>query len=109
VGNEEILAPSLNLNLSCYPNPFHAYTNIKVSAPDPGRQNATVHSADIAIYNIKGQHVKSISLDPEKSGEQFAHWDGRHADNSRCASGIYFINLRVNGRNVSSRKVTFIR
>ncbi|HNQ44246.1 MAG TPA: FlgD immunoglobulin-like domain containing protein, partial [Candidatus Cloacimonadota bacterium] len=63
----------------------------------------------ISIYNIKGQRVKRISLDPKDAGEQLTYWDGRNEENTRCPSGIYFINLNLNGKKVSSRKVTFIR
>jgi flagellar hook assembly protein FlgD len=69
----------------------------------------SMNDASIHIYNLKGQKVKSIKLDPRKTSEQFTYWDGRDTDNNRCASGIYFINLAANGRSISSKKVTFIR
>ena len=94
-------------NLDVFPNPFKVFTNIKVCVPQGGFSKAW--SASINIYNIKGQKVKTIELDPSKAGEQFTYWDGRDADNRLCSSGIYLINLQVNGRNVSSKKVTLVR
>jgi len=95
------------VSLGVWPNPFKVFTNIKVNVPQGGLGKA--ESASIAIYNIKGQKVKTIALDPSKAGEQFTYWDGRDSDNRLCSSGIYLLNLTVNGRNVSSKKVTFVR
>ena len=95
------------VSLDAWPNPFKVFTNIKVSMPQGGFSKAG--SANINIYNIKGQKVKTIALDPSKAGEQFTYWDGRDGDNRLCSSGIYLLNLTVNGRNVSSKKVTFVR
>ncbi len=93
-------APSVSLE--AYPNPFKVFTNIRVNL-------GKAQNASITIYNIKGQQVKTIALDPHKGGEQHTYWDGRDADNRQCSSGIYLINLQVNGRNVSSKKVTLVR
>jgi len=111
VANDDPTAPGTPaLSLTAYPNPFSVFTNIRVSSlSSRGAGTDRVRSAGITIYNIKGQRVKSIMIDPEKTGEQFTFWDGRDEDNARCSSGIYLVNLILNGRNVSTRKVTFIR
>ena len=95
------------VSLDAWPNPFKVFTNIKVNVPQGGLGKA--ENASIAIYNIKGQKVKTIALDPSKAGEQFTYWDGRDSDNRLCSSGIYLLNLTVNGSNVSSKKVTLVR
>jgi hypothetical protein len=95
------------VSLDAWPNPFKVFTNIKVNVPQGGLGRA--ENASISIYNIKGQKVKTIALDPSKAGEQFTYWDGRDGDNRLCSSGIYLLNLTVNGRNVSSKKVTLLR
>ena len=94
-------------SLDVFPNPFKVFTNIKVCVPQGGLSKA--ESANINIYNIKGQKVKTIALDPSKVGEQFTYWDGRDTDNRLCSSGVYLINLQVNGKSVSSKKVTLVR
>ncbi|HNX38881.1 MAG TPA: T9SS type A sorting domain-containing protein, partial [Candidatus Cloacimonadota bacterium] len=111
VSNNDQVAPAIpETNITAYPNPFSRFTNIKVISLDSQGVGAQrIDRADITIYNIKGQRVKSISLDPAKTSEQITYWDGRDADNIRCASGIYFINLIVNGQRISSKKVTYIR
>ncbi|MBP7118314.1 MAG: T9SS type A sorting domain-containing protein [Candidatus Cloacimonetes bacterium] len=111
VSNLDPVVPAIpEVNLTAYPNPFSAFTNIKVSALSSSRAKHTVvQRASITIYNIKGQRVKSIALDPRKSGEQITCWDARDAHDQRCSSGVYIVNLMVNGRRVSSKKVTLIR
>ena len=111
VSNLDPVVPAIpEVNLTAYPNPFSAFTNIKVSAlSSSGVRQASVQRASITIYNIKGQRVKSIALDPRKSGEQITCWDARDAHDQRCSSGVYIVNLMVNGRRVSSKKVTLIR
>jgi hypothetical protein len=111
VSNDDPVVPAIaKISLTAYPNPFRAFTNLKVNLPS-GQDSglAAINQARITIYNLKGQKVKTIKLDAGKSGEQITYWDGRNADNVQCSSGIYFINLHVNGRTVSNRKVTFIR
>lgn len=88
--------------INAYPNPFKVFTNIKVNLDK-------AENASVTVYNIKGQKVKTIALDAAKTGGHFAWWDGRDEDNRRCSSGIYLMNLVVNGRNVSSKKVTLVR
>ena len=102
------LTPVSVSSLSAYPNPFRSFTNLTVNL-DASKRTTSINDANISIYNLKGQRVKSISLDPGKTGEQLTYWDGRDSGNLQCASGIYFIKLTVNGRNVSSRKVMLIK
>ena len=105
--DDPTIPPTPAVSLDAFPNPFKAFTNIRVNVPQGGLGKA--ESASINIYNIKGQKVKTIALDPSKAGEQFTYWDGRDSDNRLCSSGIYLLNLTVNGKNVSSKKVTLVR
>ncbi|HOH47377.1 MAG TPA: FlgD immunoglobulin-like domain containing protein, partial [Candidatus Cloacimonadota bacterium] len=111
VGNEDPSTPVIPAaSISAYPNPFAAFTNLRVSLPSYGRGGTEpVNAAHISIYNIKGQLVKTIALDPHNSGEQFSYWDGRDTGNLRCSSGIYLMSLVVDGVRVSSKKVTLLR
>ena len=98
------------LKISAYPNPFTVFTNIKVILPSNlGNDKARATNASIDIYNIKGQRVKNIPLDPGKADEQFSYWDGRDEAGRQCSSGVYILNLKVNGIGALSKKVTFIR
>jgi hypothetical protein len=106
--NNLVMVPTFSI---CnYPNPFTVFTNLKVILPsNQCNGKAGVTSASIDIYNIKGQRIKSITLDPGKAGEQFSYWDGRDEAGKQCSSGIYLLNLKVNGIRELSKKVTLIR
>ena len=111
VGIDDPTTPALqNGLLSAYPNPFTAFTNLKVILP-ANQDNILprITTASIDIYNIKGQKVKNISLDPNKVSEQFTYWDGKDDVGKQCSSGIYFLNLSVNGKRCLSKKVTLFR
>jgi hypothetical protein len=111
VANDDPTTPALqNGLLFAYPNPFTAFTNLKVILPSSqDNSQPRVTTASIDIYNIKGQKVKSISLDPSQASEKFTYWDGRDASGRQCSSGIYFLNLSVNGKRCLSKKVTLFR
>lgn len=111
VSIDNLVLPSLpETVIAAYPNPFSVFTNIRLSA-NPTKVNGQpkIGNASISIYNVKGQKVKSIALDPGQKGEQFTAWDGTDDNKQACSNGIYIINLTVNGRSVSSKKVTFIK
>jgi len=98
------------INMSAYPNPFNSLINIVVSSSSISFGKPELRGeASISIYNIKGQKVKNMLLYEDKAGEFSTQWDGKDQNNSQCASGIYFMNLQISGRNVSSKKVTYIR
>ncbi|HPB08720.1 MAG TPA: FlgD immunoglobulin-like domain containing protein [Candidatus Cloacimonadota bacterium] len=111
VDSDDPVVPELPApKLAAYPNPFTVFTNLKVILPSNRCNGKTrVTNASIDIYNIKGQKVKSIALDPGKAGEQFSYWDGRDEAGRQCSSGIYLLNLKVNGIGALSKKVTLVR
>ena len=111
VDSDDPVVPELPApKLAAYPNPFTVFTNLKIILPSNRCNDKTrVTSASIDIYNIKGQKVKSIALDPGKAGEQFSYWDGRDEAGKQCSSGVYILNLKVNGIGALSKKVTLVR
>ena len=110
VGNDDPSVPAVPVfSLTAYPNPFSAFTNIRANIPAMGERGAeATTTARIVIYNLRGQIVRAIELDPG-AREQVLTWDGRDSRNERCSNGIYFLNLVLDGKSVISRKVTLIR
>jgi hypothetical protein len=72
-GNPENQTPPTS-NISLYPNPFS--TILKISSE---------FSLKASIYNIKGQKIKSITIDKEFI------WDGKDENGINTQSGIYFL------------------
>lgn len=71
-----------------YPNPFNAQTTIKFYLP----QSSNV---ELAIYNIKGQKVKTLVDGSQTVGFQRVTWDGTDKNGAEVASGIYFYRVKT--------------
>ncbi|MFA7213448.1 MAG: DUF1565 domain-containing protein [Candidatus Cloacimonadaceae bacterium] len=109
VFNDDPVAPSLpETGIIAYPNPFNALTNIKIGLMNH-TSKGNINVASVKVYNLKGQLIKSIPLDPARIDEQIVPWDGRDAQNHYCANGIYFLKLQINGKNRGSKKITYIK
>ncbi len=93
-----------------YPNPFNPETRI------PFELNASLFTdgrtavVSVRIYNVLQQFVASpvalrhpsgqgplIDLEYTQPGRHEAYWDGRDRSGREVASGIYFVQLTVNG------------
>ncbi|MCB5296096.1 MAG: T9SS type A sorting domain-containing protein [Candidatus Cloacimonetes bacterium] len=111
VSNDDPMVPEIPaIRLAAYPNPFKTSTNIKTSIPVEFVDRLDGNNrASIDIYNIKGQKMKTISFELQNSLEQVTVWDGRDYNGNNCATGIYFLNLKLDGKQVVSRKVTLIK
>lgn len=110
VGNDDPAVPAIpELNLEAYPNPFSVFTNIRAEIPArEERDSEAINAARIVIYNLRGQIVRAMELEPGVR-QQVLTWDGRDSRNKHCSNGIYFLNLVVDGRSIISKKVTLIR
>lgn len=98
VGNDdEFLVPPAMASFSCYPNPMIHSLQIKLDIPDPLQ-------AEISIYNLKGQKVKSFpTLSPQT--ESLITWDGRDNSGRNTASGIYFLRMSCAGKVIQSKRI----
>ncbi|MCK9558446.1 MAG: M6 family metalloprotease domain-containing protein [Candidatus Cloacimonetes bacterium] len=97
-GMGHIAVPSAGLNLSIYPNPFCASTEIKYNLKD-----SAAHK--ISIYNLKGQLVRTLVQDKGRSGMLTAIWDGKDDKGRNAASGIYFCHLSSGKQSATQRMV----
>ncbi len=84
-----------------YPNPFNPETTIHFSLP----WEAPVK---VEVFNDQGQLVTTLVNDHMGPGNFSVTWDGRDANGSEVASGVYLykiesVNLRL------SKKVTFLK
>ncbi len=92
VANSNNEVPVTNFTLSQnYPNPFNPETTISFSIPIDGK-------VELAIYNIKGQKVKTLINENKLQGRHTVVWNGRNETGKMAASGIYFYKLTSVGR-----------
>lgn len=86
---EEDIPDGNLVNLSNYPNPFTQSTILKCDLP------RGIENAEIVIYNIRGQKVRSL---PATTND--VEWDCRNQDGNLAGSGVYFYVLQ--GKNLKS-------
>jgi len=92
-----------------YPNPFNPETTIYFTAED-------AENAEIIIYNIKGQKIRTFDLESASPSPLFADrvgysitWDGTDENNQPVSSGIYFYKLEVDNQEISVKKCLLLK
>jgi hypothetical protein len=83
---EPIVSPTPN-QLSLSPNPFR--DNLKISCEVSEPENL-----EIAIYNLKGQKVRSYDFFAKSAGTHSLVWDGMDSNNGKVGPGIYLIQVK---------------
>ncbi len=104
-----------SFNLHNYPNPFNPETTISFSltAEDASlRQGYTgqAENAEIGIYNLKGQKIKTFPVILSAvEGQSSIIWNGRDSNGNPMSSGVFFYNLKVNGKTISIKKCLLLK
>jgi len=70
------------------PNPFNPSTVVEYALPKDAQVN-------LSIYNVLGQHVKTLVDEMQRAGRQSVTWDGTDASGTSVASGVYFYKIRA--------------
>ena len=100
VHDEQLSTPEYNL--SNYPNPFNPTTTIKLDLAESGK-------IELAIYNIKGQKVKTLLDAYSAKGHFEIIWRGVDDNKRSVSSGNYFIKLKVNGEERAVSKCVLLK
>lgn len=96
-----------------YPNPFNPETRIPFSLNEELFSDGEPVVVSIRIYNVLQQLVASPTalnnpgsdgfpvsdMEYERAGDYEAYWDGLDLNGNQVASGIYLLELMVNGRS----------
>ncbi len=95
--------PSSCLILKVIPNPFTSSITIEylITGDDSIKTN-------FKIYNILGQHVKTLLNKNRMSGKYTVRWDGSDDNGKQLPNGIYFLSLE-RGESKSTKKIIRIR
>jgi hypothetical protein len=102
-----------------YPNPFNPETKIPFVLDEElfaGGQPVIVSvrifnvlqqfiTAPTALNHPHGEGVPVLDLEYPYPGRWEAYWDGRDEFGRQVASGVYFVQLTVNGRKPQVRKM----
>ncbi len=84
-----------------YPNPFNPETTISFDMPAKGHAN-------LSIYNVKGQLVKTLADGTLGYGKQSFVWNGTDNAGKDVTSGLYFYRLTANG-SVETKRMMLMK
>lgn len=88
-----------------YPNPFNPTTTIEFDVPEIAGK---LPRAAVQIFNILGQHVRTIERGIHDAGRYSVTWDGMNEYGTRVASGVYFYRLLA-GEYASTKKMVMMK
>ena len=74
-----------------YPNPFNPVTKLSYDVEKAGNLR-------ISVFNILGQEVAELYNEHQSFGSHSLIWNA-----SNLASGVYYINLELNGQSETSK------
>jgi hypothetical protein len=101
LGVREDELPTAFALMQNYPNPFNPLTTIQYQLPITSR-------VTISLYNILGQHVRTLVDWIEDAGFKSVQWNGINEMGVTVASGVYF--YRIQAENfVATRKLVLLR
>jgi hypothetical protein len=84
--------------LPAVPNPFRATTALVLLLSAPTWVQAEVH-------DVQGRIVATLVDAREAAGTHFISWDGRAEAGEQVSSGVYFVDVRADGRWMRQRLV----
>ncbi len=68
---------------------------LKPVTPTISYEIATATSAELAIYDVAGQHVRTFALGHQNPGNYSIVWDGRDDAGRELSDGLYFYRLKT--------------
>ncbi len=95
VGVDDPLPVPIVNSIQNYPNPFRESTKIVFGMKEAAQ-------VEINVYNMKGQHVRSLMDEAKAAGNYELLWDGEDEQGRKAAAGIYF--YKIHAGSFSSRK-----
>ncbi len=92
-------APGFAVN--SFPNPFNPATTIRLQVPAAG-------DVSVAVYNVRGELVRTLLDERLDEGQHDVLWDGRDRAGAPVASGVYFHQVR-HGQEVKVGKMLLMK
>jgi len=104
-GTSPVLPSSFTLYQN-YPNPFNPITRIDFEIKHEG--GGRIENAELHIYNVLGQHIKTLMSGSIAAGRHSIDWDATDEDGRPVSTGIYLYRLQV-GDKSQTRKMLLLK
>ncbi len=99
---EDIITPITQIKISNYPNPFNPSTTIKLDLAESG-------NIELAVYNIKGQKVKTLIDAYTGKGTFEINWDGKGDLGKSVSTGQYVVKLKTEWKKKQTIKIMMLK
>ena len=99
--DDPTVSPVTNMLNQNYPNPFNPETTITFDMPKTA-------NANLSVYNVKGQLVKTLHNGIANFGKNTVVWNGTDNNGNKVTSGLYFYRLSTEGK-VETRKMMLMK
>ncbi len=113
-GNPDLYANRVPVGAD--PNLQRENPNLLSSAPNPAREAATFAfdlpssgRGELTIFDATGRRVRTVTKTDFAVGDHRVPWDARDESGRRCADGVYFARLVVDGRVMGTRRLALMR
>ena len=81
-----------------YPNPFNPETTITFDLSEASRVNIT-------IYNVLGQHVRTLVNELKPAGTHSLVWNGKNDAGERVTNGVYLYRMEAGSVSVTRKLI----
>ena len=106
LGPKTIIVPEETNIHQNYPNPFNPITTIMY---DIGLMEGLSQNVSITIYNLLGQHVKTLIHDKDQVGQFTVQWNGQNEYGQPMSTGVYFVQLTTKTGIVKNKKMMLLK
>ncbi len=97
------ITPPVAYEITADPNPFSQTTEITFAMS----QTSLV---DVAIYNLKGQLVKSFDTVMTNADEDVSfQWNGKDNSGKSLSNGVYLYSVKVNGKDYATKQLILMK
>jgi len=99
---EEIILPVTGFE-RIFPNPYNPTRDQRNGSLQIDFSLEKRGSAELAVYNIRGQLIKDLFSGEIQEGKHTIHWDGKDRSGREAGNGVYFIRLDSGKTRIISR------
>ena len=80
---------------------------LKPVVPGISYEIATATSAELDIYDVAGQHVRTVALGHQSPGRYSILWDGRDDAGRELNDGMYFWRLQTDAEEAENKRTLY--